>query len=347
MTIMKCSLLSIDLAKNIFQLCALDAQHNVLFNKKVKRSNLIHELRQIEPTFVVMEACYSANPWGRRIEKLGHNVKSIPPFLVKPFLIGNKNDANDALAEASLRPKVRFIGIKTIEQQDIQSLQRIRELFVKQRTSTLNQARGLLAEYGEVCDKSPIKLMRAIPSILEHPDNELTSITRAFTSRLYEHITHLNQQIDEVDTQLNALVSTKADYKRLISIPGIGPIIAATVLASVPDIHSFKNGRQFAAWIGLTPSQHASGDTNRLGKITKRGNNALRKLLIQGARTVLNWCEGKEDNQSKWLQKLKERLHSCKSAVAFANKLARTIWAVLSSKTMFDASKSCSGQKTA
>ena len=180
---------------------------------------------------------------GRRIEKLGHNVKSIPPFLVKPFLIGNKNDANDALAiaEASLRPKVRFIGIKTTEQQDIQSLQRIRELFVKQRTSTLNQARGLLAEYGEICYKSPNKLMRAIPPILEHPDNELTSITRAFMSRLYEHITHLNQQIDEVDIQLNALVSTKADYKRLISIPGIGPIIAATVLASEPDIHSFKN----------------------------------------------------------------------------------------------------------
>lgn len=182
---------------------------------------------------------------GRRIEKLGHNVKSIPPFLVKHFLIGNKNDANDALAiaiaEASLRPKVRFIGIKTTEQQDIQSLQRIRELFVKQRTSTLNQARGLLAEYGEICYKSPNKLMRAIPPILEHPDNELTSITRAFISRLYEHITHLNQQIDEVDIQLNALVSTKADYKRLISIPGIGPIIAATVLASEPDIHSFKN----------------------------------------------------------------------------------------------------------
>ena len=135
--------------------------------------------------------------------------------------------------------------------------------------------------------------MRAIPSILKHPDNELTSITRAFISRLYEHITHLNQQIDEVDTQLNALVSTKADYKRLISIPSIGPNIAATVLSSVPDIHSFKNGRQFAAWIGLIPSQHSSGDTNRLGKITKRGNNALRKLLIQGARAVLNWCKGK------------------------------------------------------
>lgn len=184
---MKCSVISIDLAKNIFQLCALDEQRKVLMNKKVKRANLIHELRQFEPTQVVMEACYSANPWGRRIEKIGHSVRLVPAFAVKPFLMGNKNDANDALAiaEASFRPKIRFISVKPVEQQDIQSLQRVQELLRKNRTATSNQLRGLLAEYGEVAEKGIPSLTRAVPGILEDGDNELSFTARAFIHRLY------------------------------------------------------------------------------------------------------------------------------------------------------------------
>ena len=340
---MKCSAISIDLAKNIFQVCVLDEDRQVIVNKKVKRANLIHELRQYEPTVVVMEACYSANPWGRRIEKLGHTVRLIPPFVVKPFLIGNKNDANDALAiaEASFRPKIRFISVKPVEQQDIQSLQRIQELLKKNRTATTNQLRGLLAEYGEVADKGRDKLMKAVPCILEDAKNELSFTARAFVQRLYEYIQCLTTQVDEVTEEINALVSQRDDYARLLTIPGVGPAVAATLIASVNDIHGFKNGRQFASWIGLTPSQHASGETNRLGKITKRGNASLRRALILGARAVLNWCDKKDDNLNKWLQQLKERMHNCKSVVALANKLARIIWVVLAKETTFDVSQAC------
>jgi transposase len=340
---MKCSVISIDLAKNIFQVCALDENKKIIVNKKVKRSNLLHELRKYEPTLVVMEACYSSNPWGRRIQKLGHEVKCIPAFAVKPFVIGNKNDANDALAiaEASFRPTIRFVPIKQIEQQDIQSLQRIRELMMKQRTAIINQVRGLLAEYGEVCAKTPGALKKALPDILEDAENELSFVARRFIDRLKNNIDEHTTQIKEVDTELNTLIKEKEDYARLLSVPGVGPVVAATVMGSVSDINTFKNGRQFAAWVGLAPSQYASGETNRMGAISKRGNQSLRKMLIHGARTVLNWCEKKEDSLSKWLQAIKKRMHSCKSVVALANKLARIIWAVMANKAEFNVTKAC------
>lgn len=340
---MKYSVISIDLAKNVFQVCGLDENRDIVFNKKVKRSNLIHEMRQFPPSFVVMEACYSSNAWGRTIEKLGHTVKCIPAFAVKPFVIGNKTDANDAvaIAEASFRPTIRFISVKSLEKQDIQSLQRIRERMKKTRSGDINQLRGLLAEYGVIADKTPGALKKAVPYILEDASNDLTTIARRFVSRLYHNINELTQQITQVDAELNELVCDKDEYQRLLSVPGVGPIIAATVIASVNDINTFKNGRQFASWIGLTPSLYASGDTSRLGKISKRGNKSLRKLLIHGARTVLNWCDKKDDKFSLWQQALKKRMHSCKTVVALANKLARIIWSVLAKETMFNADKAC------
>ena len=341
---MKCNVISIDLAKNIFQLCVLDDSRKIIFNKKVKRSELLHELRQFEPTLVVMEACYSSNPWGRRIEKLGHTVRLIPPFIVKPFVIGNKNDANDALAiaEASMRPTVRFVSVKSTEQQDIQSLQRISERMIKTRTGDVNQLRGLLSEYGVVVGVGISTLMNAIPGILEDAENELTTIAWSFMLRLYRNIKRVSTQVKEVKAQLHELIKDKENYTLLQSIPGIGPITAAALMASVGDANAFKNGRQLAAWIGLTPTQYASGETNRMGKISKRGNSSLRKYLIHGARTVLNWCEKKDDVLSCWLQKLKVRMNGCKAVVALANKLARIIWSVLTSKQPFDVSKACS-----
>lgn len=342
-TKMKCSVISIDLAKYIFQMCVLDENNKIIFNKKVKRSDLLHELRQFEPTVVVMEACYSSNPWGRRIEKLGHKVKLIPPFIVKPFVIGNKNDANDALAiaEASLRPTVRFVAVKSTEQQDIQSLQRITERLIKVRTGDVNQLRGLLSEYGTVVGLGVQALMNAIPDIIEDAANELTTTARMFVRRIYQNIQRTSREIDEVKTQLTELIKDKKTYKLLLTVPGIGPVTAAALMASVGDANVFKNGRQLAAWIGLTPSQYSSGENNRMGKITKRGNSTLRKYLINGARTVLNWCEKKDDVLSCWLKKLKVRMHGCKAVVALANKLARIIWSVLSSKQAFDVTKSC------
>jgi transposase len=340
---MKCSVISIDIAKNVFQVCALDDFRKPIFNRKVKRSSLLHELRQVEPTLVVMEACYSSNPWGRRIEKLGHTVKFIPAFMVKPFVVGNKNDRNDALAiaEAAYRPSVRFISVKPVEQQDIQSLQRIRERMIKVRTGDINQLRGLLAEYGEICPKTFSALRKKLPLILEDAENELSSVARSFILRLYQKVLQLNQEIKEVEGELNALIKDRDDYKRLCTIPGIGPIVAATILASVNDANGFKNGRQLAAWIGLTPKLYASGEVERLGKISKRGNAGLRKMLIHGARAVLTWCDRKQDKLSVWLKALKTRMTGSRAVVALANKLARIVWAVLANKTSYDSNKAC------
>ena len=344
-TIMKCNLVSIDLAKSIFQICGFDDDRKVLFNKKVKRSNLIHELSKIDPTNIVMEACYSSNPWGRRIERLGHNVFLVPPFVVKPFVIGNKNDHNDTIAigEAFFRPRIRFVAVKTVEQQDIQSLTRIKDLLIKHQTALINQLRGLLAEYGLVMPKTRAALCHAIPYFLEDAENELSLVSRSFINRQYGNLKHTIEQIEAVKQELHELVKDKADYQRLLTIPGVGPIIAATLMGTVPDPESFKNGRQLAAWLGLTPSQYSSGEVNRMGAITKRGNSTLRRLLIHGARSVLNWCDRKSDSLSCWLKRLKIRMPGNKAAVALANKLARIIWRVLAKKEVFNVRLACAG----
>ncbi|WP_158769517.1 IS110 family transposase [Paraglaciecola sp. L1A13] len=340
---MKCNLVSIDLAKNVFQLCALDEQNNVIFNKQIRRDKLLHELRQIEPTLVVMEACYSANPWGRRFKALGHTVKCIPAHVVKPFVRGNKNDANDALAiaEAARRPNVRFVEIKSVEQQDVQSLQRIRERLLKNRIGDSNQLRGLLAEYGIVLPVKHGALKKYVPDILEDAENELSITARHFIERLHNNVQALTTQIEEVDGILISLLKDNKAYQRILNVPGVGAKVAATFLASVNDIHVFKNGRQFAAWIGLTPAQYASGDKSRMGGITKRGNQSLRKMLILGARAVLNWCDKTNDNLRRWAQHIKKRMHGCKAVVALANKLARIIWVVMAKEVEFDVKKAC------
>lgn len=340
---MKYKLISIDLAKNVFQVAVFDSQNALVSNKKIRRNKLLDVMRQYEPTTVVMEACYSSNYWGRAIQKLGHTVKLIPARMVKAMLVGNKNDANDAvaIAEAAQRPKIHVVAVKTIEQQDIQALQRIRSQLVKQRSATANQLRGLLAEYGVVTQPSSACLIGAIPCILEDANNELSDLSRAFVLRMSEHYKRLSQEIDEVTQQLVHCASNHEDYERLSSIPGVGPIVASSIIGSVNSIGEFKNGRQLSAWLGLTPSQYSSGDKSYLGKITKRGNRDLRRLLIQGARAVVNWCERKTDPLSRWLQTLKPKMNSSKLVVALANKLGRIIWAVVVKKTTYDPSLAC------
>jgi transposase len=271
---MKNSLVSIDLAKNVFQVCAMDGEQKIVFNKKVSRNKLLHTLCQFEPTTVIMEACYTSHPWGRAIQALGHTVKLIPPYQVKPFVVGNKNDHNDAIAiaEASRRPKASFVPVKSLEQQDLQSLQRIRERLIKHRSATGNQLRGLLAEYGIVLPKGLRYLRAQVPLILEDAEQPLTVVARDFIHRLYRELVGHDKQIGEIEKELAALVEQNDDYQRLLTIPGIGPVIATTLLASVGDANYFKNGRQMAAWIGLTPLQHASGDKSRMVGISKRGD---------------------------------------------------------------------------
>ncbi len=271
---MKHSVIGIDLAKNIFQICALNKNNEVVFNQRVKRHRLLHVLRQFEPTLIVMETCYSSNHWGREMTKLGHQVKLIPAFRVKPFVVGNKNDANDALAicEAALRPQMKFVTVKTLTQQDIQTVYRIREREMKNRVALINQLRGLLSEYGFFFAKTPRALKKAIPELLEDGENQLTSIARAMVYRLFEQWERRDKEIKTLDKQLLDLVQQHSDYTLLMSIPGVGPIVSALIMASVTDPNQFKNGRQMAAWVGLTPKQFASGEINRLSKISKRGN---------------------------------------------------------------------------
>ena len=334
---MNYKIVAIDLAKNVFQVCALDKNHKVKMNKKVTRAKLLDTLRQMEPTLVVMESCYSANPWGREIIKLGHTVRLIPAYMVKPFVVGNKNDRNDALAiaEAALRPKVRFVPVKTIEQQDIQSLQRMRDLLLRQRTATSNQLRGLLAEYWIVIPKGRSSLNTKVYEILEDAEQPLTVTMRRSVHAINERLLEFDRQIKDIEKELYALLDVQEDFHLLQTIPGIGPVGAATFIAAINDAKHFKNGRELSAWIGLTPKQHSSGEKSILGNISKRGNRDLRRVLAHGARSVMNWCEKKTDPLSLWVKELASRMHPCKVIVALANKLARIAWAVLSRKEPF------------
>ena len=339
----KYKLISIDLAKHVFQVAAFHQDGTIAFNKKVSRSRLLDALRQCEPTLVVTEACYSANYWGRAVEKLGHRVRQVSPRVVKAMLIGNKNDNNDAIAigEAAQRPTVQHIAVKTVEQQDIQCLIRARELLVKERTALTNQIRGFLAEYGVIVTKGISQLRLGIPYILEDAENELSIPLHRLLSRQHKRLLQLDTDIEEITKEMTTLASHHRNFNTLLTIPGVGPIVASMILAALNDTQEFKNGRQFAAWLGLTPVQYSSGSTNRLGGISKRGNEGLRRLLIHGARAVLIWCAKKDDALSRWLQELKKRTHSCKVTVALANKLARVVWAVMASGQPFDLNKVC------
>jgi len=286
-----------------------------------------------------MEACYSSHSWGRAIQALGHHVDLIPPYQVKPFVVGNKNDHNDAIAigEASRRPKASFVPVKTLEQQDIQSLQRIRERQMKHRTAISNQLRGLLAEYGIIMPVGIHKLRAQVPQILEDAEQPLTVVARQFVDQLNNEFQALEKRIAFTESELKSLLQHNKNYQLLQTIPGVGPMIASAMVAAVGDPNYFKNGRQMAAWIGLTPKQHASGEKSRMQGMSKRGDRHLRKLLIHGARTVLNWCKNKTDKLSLWLQSLQKRAHVCKVIVALANKMARIIWAVLKTQQPYQA----------
>ncbi len=326
------SVISIDLAKNVFQVCEFNQHRKPTFNKKVKRAKLLDTVRQLQSTHIVMEACYSSNYWGREFQNMGYTVGLIPPHQVKPFVVGNKNDHNDAIAigEASFRSTTVFVPIKTLDQQDIQSLHRVRERLVKNRTAVANQMRGLLSEYGVVMEKKLAVLRSEIPFLLEDPDQPITVVARDFIAELYAELCGYDRQIKNKEIAIKELLTSNDDYQRACEVPGIGPIVGSAVIATVGNAKQFRNGRNLAAWIGLTPKQYASGDSSRMGGMSKRGNRALRRLLLHGARSVVQWSENKSDALSVWIQALLRRMHYSKVVVAVANKLARMLWAVLS-----------------
>ena len=332
------AVLGIDLAKQSFQLHGVDQNDQPVLKKKLSRKALVQFIAQLPICTIGIEACSGANHWIRVFESFGHTVKAMAPQFVKPYVKSNKNDAADAeaICEAVQRPNMRFVPAKSVQQQDLQSLHRIRSQAVARRTAQANQIRGLLTEYGVILPKGISHIRKSIPSILEDAENKLTVIFRALLSELYDEMVHLDKRIKALETQLEALCAQSKDCQRLMSIPGVGLLSATALVAAIGDINVFKSGRELAAWIGLVPKQHSTGGKPTLMGISKRGDTYLRTLLIHGGRTVVRVADRREDRRSQWITKLDARRGKNIAAVAVANKNARLAWALLTSQSFYE-----------
>lgn len=329
--------LGIDLAKSVFQICGVNQAGKPVFNVAVKRNKLLETVLQYPDAECVMEACSGSNYWGRLFLQHGYVVKLIPPQHVKPFVRGNKNDRNDAFAitEAARRPQMMFLQPRSVEATDMAVLHRIRLRRQKSLTCLTNQLRGLLAEYGIVLEPGVRGLKQAIPELLEQPENGLSDLMRQELSSLYDEWRVLEQLIQTQERHIEANAKQHPAAKLLMSIKGVGSLTATALLSLLSNPHHFKNGRHFAASLGLTPSEHSSGGKHRLGKITKRGNCYLRWLLVQCAMSHLRHLGKSTDSIALWLRALKERRGNQVAAVALANKLARICWAVLAKQEVY------------
>lgn len=317
--------LAIDLAKAVFQLHAVDERGVVMLRKQVRRSQLLSTLAQVPPCTVAMEACGSAHHWARQIQSLGHTVRLIPPQYVKPFVKGNKTDRNDAeaICEAAQRPTMRFVPVKSLEQQAWRAAQRLRSLLVKSRTALLNHIRGELAEFGIVLPKGVAKLRGALhePQVL----SQLPALMQQVATQMREELGQLDESLTQATRRIELLARSQPACKHLMRRDGIGVHTASALVAQIDPTH-FKNGRHLSAFIGLVPKEHSSGDRQiRLG-ITKRGNKELRSLLIHGARSALRAAPRKDDSLSRWAVQLAARRGKHKAIVALANKMARYAW---------------------
>jgi transposase len=323
--------MGIDLAKSVVSVHAVDAHGKVVLKRQLRRGQLLEWAVNLEPCVVGLEACSGAHHVARELGKLGHTVRIMAARFVAPYRKSEKNDGNDAeaICEAVSRPNMRFVPIKSTEQQALLALHRVRQGFIAERTATINQLRGLLAEFGIVLPKGRYPLRAHIGAVLEDAANEIPSLARRAFADLNRHIGELDHKILAYDRELEALARASEAAKRLQQIPGIGPITATALVASVADAKTFKNGRQFAAWLGLVPRQYTTGGHVRLGRITKRGDVYLRTLLIHGTRAVLCGAKSKQDRLSRWVQQLRARRGLKRAAVALAAKNARTAWALL------------------
>ena len=325
-----CKLLSIDLAKTVFQLCGTDINNHVMFNKQIKRAKLIETVLQTNPDTIVMESCYSTNHWGRQFQSMGYKVKLIPPQHVKPFVKNNKNDKHDAVAicEAALRPGIHFVPVKTIEQQDLQSMHRIRQRLIRDRTSLVNQTRGLLSEYGIIMTRSYHVMKTQLPLIIEDMGNQLSFLMREMLNDMLDELRISNNRIEVIEQKIEQTATAHPQYKSIMQIPGIGLITASAILAQVGDAKQFKSARGFAAWLGLTPKHQASGTKIVNQGMSKRGDKYLRTLLIHGGRIVLSTFK-QDCTLKRFAKQIEQRRGKHKAVVATAHKMARIIWAVM------------------
>lgn len=338
------NIIGIDLAKNIFQLHGINIRGISILKKRLTRDKLLSQIAQIKPCIIGIEACGGSHYWARRFKKLGHEVRMMSPQYVKPYVKSNKNDANDAegICEAASRPTMRFVPIKTVEQQDILSIHRVRSRLIENRTQLANQIRSLLLEFGITIRKG-IAQLKVIPIILADDNNELTFYGKELISELYTEFLELKDKITRYEEKVKLIAKRDKRCVCLETIPGIGKITSTAVVAAVGNGEVFKKGRHFSAWLGLVPKQNSSGDKNRLLGISKRGDCYLRKLFIHGARAAItaSMKKDKTDRVSVWIRQLVMRCGMNKAAVALANKNARIAWALLTSKNCYNEKYAC------
>jgi transposase len=323
----KITTVGIDLAKNVFSLHGVDAAGKAVLRRTVRRDRLVETIAALPPCLIGMEACSGAHEWGRRFQQHGHTVKLMAPKFVSPYRKSDKNDGNDAEAvcEAVTRPSMRFVPVKSIEQQALLTLHRVRQGFVVQRTALINRLRGLMSEFGVVMPLRSVTVRRQAAQAAE----ALPELARGLIADLLEQLQLLDARIDAYDVQIHEQAKLSEPARRLMQIRGIGATTALAIVATVGNAREFKNGRQFAAWIGLVPGQHSTGGKSRLGHISKRGDAYLRNLLVQGARSVLQTAPRHQDRLSRWALELQARRGYYRTMVAIANKNARIAWALL------------------
>lgn len=328
---MSVKVIGLDIAKHVFQVHGADGRGKAVLRKRLRRSQVTDFFGSIPRCIVGMEATRGAHYWARVLTNFGHEVKLIAPQFVKPYVKGQKNDSQDAAAicEAVSRPEMRFVAQKSIEQQDLQALHRIRSRLLGNRTQLGNQIRGLLAEYGIIVPLHLSQLRLHVTALLDGPHPQLTSFAQELFASLYEELCSIDQRIEAMQMRISRVFANQEACQRIAEVEGVGPLIATAVVAAIADGRAFRNGRQFAAWLGLVPRQHSSGDKERLLGISKRGDPYLRMLLIHGARSVVYRCSSKTDARSRWIADKQRRRGTTKACVAVANKNARIIWALL------------------
>ncbi len=333
---MRDTTIGIDLAKNVFHLCAMDERGQVSWRKKMTRRGLETVLATLPPSTIAMEACGGSHDWARRCLEHGHVPRLISGQFVKPFVKSNKNDVIDAeaITEAAQRPTMRFVPVKTTQQQDIQGLHRVRERLIRGRTALVNQCRGLILENGIAIRQGRHHLQRQLPELVENVSGKLSEAFSALIRELYEELVGLNERISTTERSLREISRSVEPCARLMSIPGIGYLTATAIFAAVGNGSEFKNGRHMAAWLGLVPRQVTTGGKPKLVGISKRGDTYLRKLLIHGARSVMI-SRNDLGSPQRWARKVAFRSCSNKAAVALANKNARIAWKLLRSGESF------------
>jgi len=328
----KVTTVGLDLAKSVFQVHAADRDGRPVVRKKLRRGQIHGFFAGLSPCLIGLEACASAHYWARELQALGHKVRLIPPQYVKPFVKRNKNDAADAeaICEALARPTMRFAAVKSAEQQAVLTLHRARELLVRQRTMLINALRGHCGEFGIVVAQGASKVT-ALIEMIEYPEDErFPALARVALGPLVEQLRMAQIQILDLEKKLMAWHRTNEASRRLEAIPGVGVITATALVATIGDESQFHSGRQLAAWLGLVPRQHSSGGKERLGRISKRGDGYIRRLLVHGARADLRWSKHRKERRSIWQESLLARRPTNVVLVAMANKTARVVWAMLS-----------------